>query len=44
MTTPLETGSALPPILGRDADGDEVDLVASVAGTWAVIQLYRGHW
>lgn len=44
MTSPLHPGAVMPPIHGKDAAGHDVDLVASVAGKWAVIQLYRGHW
>ena len=44
MATQLTPGDVMPPIHGKDADGEEVDVVASVAGKWAVVQLYRGHW
>ncbi len=44
MTQPLAPGSAMPTIIGKDADGNEVDIVASVAGQFAFLQLYRGHW
>jgi len=44
MTTPLKAGAAMPAIMGKDGDGNEVDMVASVAGHWAVVQFYRGHW
>ncbi len=40
----LVTGDALPPLLAKDLDGNEVDLTASVAGSWAVIMFYRGDW
>ena len=44
MANRLDAGDVMPPIHGTDADGNEVDIVASVAGKWAVVQLYRGHW
>lgn len=44
MGSQLTPGDAMPPIHGKDADGEEIDIVAAVAGKWAVIQLYRGHW
>ena len=40
----LRPGDVMPSVLGKDADGNEVDLVASVAGHWAVVQFYRGDW
>ena len=44
MTTRLQPGDQVPALIGKDADGNEVDITASVAGHWAVIQFYRGHW
>jgi len=44
MTDQLVSGDDMPSLFGKDADGNEVDMVASVAGHWAVLQLYRGHW
>ena len=44
MATPLATGDVMPPVFAKDADGNEVDIVASVKGSWAVIQFYRGDW
>lgn len=44
MTTQLVTGDSLPPIQAKDLDGNIVDITASVAGHWAAILLYRGHW
>ena len=40
----LTTGDALPPLMAKDLDGNEVDITASVAGHWAAILLFRGHW
>ncbi len=40
----LENGSPLPPIMGVRHDGEAGDLVASVAGSWAAVLLYRGDW
>lgn len=34
----------MPPIVGKNSEGDDVDIVASVAGHFAFIQLFRGHW
>ena len=34
----------MPPVFAKDLDGNEVDIVASVASHWAVVQFYRGHW
>lgn len=44
MTAPLATGAPMPPVMAKDLDGNEVDIVASVAGNWAVVQFYRGDW
>ena len=44
MTKPLATGDAMPAVFGKDADGNEVDIVGSVAGNWAIVQFYRGDW
>ena len=40
----LENGTKLPAIQGVDHEGNAGDMVASVAGHWAVILLYRGDW
>ena len=42
MSTPLTTGDVMPPVMAKDADGNEVDIVASVKGHWALVQFYRG--
>lgn len=44
MTTPLAPGSAFPSIVAKDHDGNDVDIGDSVAGSWAVVQFYRGDW
>jgi len=44
MTNPLEAGAAFPSVVGKDLDGNDVDMGASVAGSWAVVQFYRGDW
>lgn len=44
MATPLSTGAPMPAVMAKDLDGNEIDIVASVAGNWAVVQFYRGHW
>ena len=44
MTAPLATGEVLPAIHAKDLEGNDVDITASLAGRWAVIILYRGHW
>lgn len=44
MTEQLVTGSVMPAIMGKDLEGNDVDLTASVAGQWAAILLYRGDW
>ncbi|GEM_PF-804412 len=40
----LENGSKLPSIVGVRHDGEADDMVASVAGHWAAVLLYRGDW
>ena len=44
MSSPLENGTKLPPIHAKDLDGGDVDITASVAGRWAAVLFYRGHW
>ena len=44
MIKHLVTGDRLPALMGKDLDGNEVDITASVAGSWAVIFYYRGDW
>lgn len=44
MVAPLASGSVMPPVFAKDSEGNEVDIVASVAGHFAVVQFYRGHW
>lgn len=46
MTAPtsLSPGTAFPSIVAKDLDGNDVDMAASVAGSWAVVQFYRGDW
>jgi len=44
MTAPLQPGATMPAVFGKDADGNEVDIVASLAGKWAFLQFYRGDW
>lgn len=43
MTEPL-AGGPLPPLMAKDLDGNTVDITASVAGHWALVQFYRGDW
>jgi len=44
MVAPLASGETMPAVFAKDLEGNEVDIVASVAGHFAVVQLYRGHW
>ena len=44
MTAPLAAGTPMPAVTAKDLEGNEVDIVASVAGHWAVVQFYRGDW
>ena len=44
MTSPLTPGTPFPSIVAKDLDGNDVDMGASVAGSWAVVQFYRGDW
>ena len=44
MVAPLASGATMPAVLAKDLEGNEVDIVASVAGNWAVVQFYRGDW
>jgi len=39
-----EDGTKLPPIMGVNHEGVAGDMVASVAGHWAAVLLYRGDW
>lgn len=40
----LENGTQLPPIMGVNHKEESGDMVASVAGAWAAVLLYRGDW
>ena len=40
----IENGTKLPAITGVKHDGTPGDMVASVAGKWAAVLLYRGDW
>ena len=40
----LALGQTLPSIVGRNVDGDTVDIADLIAGSWSVVLLYRGHW
>ena len=42
--TILADGQSLPPITGRNTDGETVDVADLTAGSWAVVLFYRGHW
>ena len=44
MTTKLVPGDLMPAIAAKDLDGNQVNMIDSVAGHWAVVQFYRGHW
>lgn len=44
MTAPLAAGATMPSIFATDLEGAEVDLTATVAGHWAAVLIYRGHW
>lgn len=45
MATPhLVSGDVLPPLYGTDLDDNKVDITASVAGHWATVLFFRGHW
>lgn len=44
MTGQLANGDRLPPLMATDLEGNEVDMTAKVAGSWAVIMYYRGDW
>ena len=44
MVAPLAPGATMPPVFAKDLEGNEVDIVASVAGHWALVQFYRGDW
>ena len=44
MATQLNSGDVMPSIIGKDVDGNDVDIISSVAGDWAVVQFFRGHW
>ena len=44
MVSPLATGETMPSVFAKDLEGNEVDIVDSVAGHWSVVQFYRGHW
>lgn len=40
----LQNGDELPPITGKDSDGNDVSVGDLTAGSWGVVLLYRGHW
>ena len=40
----LNAGDAMPSLAAKDLDGNAVDITESVAGSWALIQFYRGDW
>lgn len=40
----LENGVPMPAIMGKDLDGKPTDMVETVAGSWAAVLVYRGHW
>ncbi|MGI9608281.1 MAG: hypothetical protein ACR2P0_19275 [Acidimicrobiales bacterium] len=42
MDNRLENGDRLPSIMGTDLEGNQVDIVETVAGHWAAVILYRG--
>jgi peroxiredoxin len=44
MGEKLTQGSTMPEIWAKDLDGNSVNMIESVAGHWAVVQFYRGHW
>jgi hypothetical protein len=44
MTNRLENGAKLPPIHAKDLDDNPVDITETVAGRWAAVLFYRGHW
>ena len=44
MTAPLAAGATMPALNAVDLEGNDVDITASVAGSWAAVLLYRGHW
>ena len=44
MVAPLAPGATMPAVFAKDLEGNDVDIVASVAGNWAIIQFYRGDW
>ena len=40
----LQNGDVLPPIAGKDREGNDVVVSDLTAGSWGVVLLYRGHW
>ncbi len=44
MWTIPADGTPLAPIMGVNHKGEHGDMVASVAGSWAAVLLYRGDW
>jgi hypothetical protein len=40
----LGKGDAFPCVLGKNVDGEAVDLAELAGEGWAVVLLYRGHW
>ena len=44
MTQPLGAAATMLPLGALDIDGNPVDVTASVAGHWAALLLFGGHW
>lgn len=40
----LENQSLFPSVFAKDLDGNATDLAQIAAGTWRVVQFYRGDW
>jgi len=44
MSTQLVNGDTMAALPAVDLEGNAVDITASMAGHWGVVQFYRGHW
>jgi len=44
MAQQLTRGDTMPAIMAKDLEGNQVNMIDSVAGHWGVVQFYRGDW
>lgn len=44
MGNRLENGQSLPPLPGKDVEGNDVDISQMLGDGWGVVLIYRGDW